>query len=95
MKKAALILAVYTLFTFFGCEKTNEVKMTVVTDCTGTYLRQDGNDYKVCNYEKLDGFANGQTVSVTYSTISDCDDFLYACDMLHVFEGWIEVETVE
>lgn len=95
MKKVFFILAVLALYYFTGCEKINEQHMIVVKDCTGTYLRQYGDDYKVCNFEKLDSYENGRVVAVTYSEINECPDFLYSCEMLHLYKGWIEVNTVE
>ena len=96
MKKTIYLLTFFSLLTLFACEKTSDGKMTIETDCTGTYLRQDGKDYKVCNIEKVAGFSDGQTVSVTYTNIEDCNIVVGdGCKLLHKNEGWIEVLTIK
>lgn len=78
-----------------NCSKNEE--MTVITDCTGTYLRVNGKDYHVCNTEKMTGFQNFQVVVADYKKIDECkgsaaDDIV--CMMLHENEGWIEVTSI-
>ena len=96
MNKIISLLTFFSLLSLFACEKTNDARMTIATDCTGTYLRQDGKDYKVCNIEKVAGFADGQTVTVTYRHIDDCKNVVeYGCKLLHLNEGWVEVVTIK
>jgi hypothetical protein len=96
MKKTICLLTFFSLLTLFACEKTSDVKMTIETDCTGTYLRQDGKDYKVCNIGKVAGFSDGQAVSVTYKNIGDCNIVVGdGCKLVHKNEGWIEVLTIK
>ena len=72
--------------------------MTVIRDCTGTYLRLDGKDYHVCNLEKVSSYPNGTNVVVTFKKIKDCTGLAndaIVCQMLHANEGWIEVEKIK
>ena len=76
-----------------ACEKDSLETAVIVKDCTGTYLRQDGKDFHVCNTDKLEFFSDGETVSVTFKKIDACGEAigLIVCDMLHESEGWVQV----
>jgi len=67
--------------------------MTVVKDCSGTYLRLDGKDYHVCNEEKLSSFSSGTNVTATFKTLQNCKalEEKIVCKLYHQNEGWIEV----
>jgi len=84
-------------FIVSGCSKIIDQEMTVVRDCTGTYLRYEGNDYQVCNTKKTDAFADGTSVSAKFKNINDCralDDQII-CMMFHENQGMIEVTNIE
>lgn len=80
-----------------SCKKQDAEKMTVVRDCTGTYLRHEGKDYLVCNLEKLAPYEDGAFVMANFRKISECDEpnnDVVVCYMYHPNEGWINVEYV-
>jgi hypothetical protein len=56
MKKLLLITTVAALLTLLSCKRETNKPMTVIKDCTGTYLRMDGKDFQVCNIGKLTFF---------------------------------------
>lgn len=96
--KNFLILAVMFL-SFTSCKKecNKGSEVTVIVDCTGSYLRSGGKDYHVCNPEKLSGFQNNELVYADYKKIKVCngsaaDDIV--CMMAHENEGWIEVKSI-
>ncbi len=97
MKKSALLLMVFvivTLFTAFSCTKENFNKVMVVKDCTGNYLKVNGKDYRVCNIEQLDGYANGDTIHAKYKALKECSGTAVevpVCMMYHPYEGWIQI----
>lgn len=100
MKKSNLIFLILFLFTtmFTSCKKEGNQTVTVVRDCTGTYLRWDGKDYQVCNLEKVYPFSDGATVTATFKKLKVCDGSAIdavVCEMLHFNEGWIEVEKIK
>ncbi len=98
MKFSVYIATVFFLLTIFACKKECHETTTVVKDCTGTYLRWDGKDYRVCNLEKVVSFANGETVTATFKRINNCNgsgDEEIVCAMVHANEGWIEVKKIE
>ena len=93
MKKILSITAITLLFTIFSCNKEKCKSMTVVKDCSGTYLSIDGKDFHVCNQEKLSSFSSGTTVTATFKKIANCKalEEQSVCMLYHQNEGWIEV----
>ena len=72
--------------------------MTVIRDCTGTYLRWDGKDYQVCNLEKVSSFPDSAAVTVIFKKMNKCGsakDIDFSCSMMHPNAGWIEVHTIK
>jgi hypothetical protein len=66
--------------------------MTVVIDCTGSYLRLNEKDYQICNIENIQDYDNGDEIKASFKKISNCDNSeIITCEMLHGNEGWIEV----
>lgn len=67
----------------------------VVKDCSGTYLRNDGKDYHVCNAALLDSFPSGTKILVDYERVNECKDTSQKaiCMLYHVNAGWIIVKT--
>ncbi len=91
-----LLLFILTLFLIF-CKKERNKNATVLRNCTGTYLRMDGKDYRVCNIELVSQFTDGTKVSVTYNKIEAFNGSAIdqsVCKMLYPSEGWIEVEKI-
>tara|TARA_B100000378_G_scaffold134736_1_gene108838 strand:+ start:187 stop:474 length:288 start_codon:yes stop_codon:yes gene_type:complete len=90
------LLAVVFL-TLLSCHKFKNKAVTVVRDCTGTYLRLDEKDYHVCNYELLKDYNDGDQLRVSFKAIDKCPRFdsTYVCLMAHLNEGLIEVEKVK
>ena len=92
MKKSLSITTVAVLLTLFSCKRETNT-MTVIKDCTGTYLRMDGKDFHVCNIGKLSLFSTGTTVNATFKKIDNCKrlEDMVVCKMLHPNEGLIEI----
>lgn len=80
----------------FSCQKS-EKNMEVIKDCTGSYLRDNGKDYKVCNIEMLENYESGQDVTVAYAHLSSCEalDTVIVCELYHPYEGWIKIKEIE
>ena len=99
MKKAILlVVTILLLSTVFSCKKVNNRTMTVVKDCTGSYLRFVGKDYSVCNLDKVAAFDNGTKVKASFRKTKDCSDTgqqIFVCMMIHKSEGWITIEKIE
>ncbi len=102
MRKTIYVTLAIFLLTVFSCQKDcslpePESSMMVVRDCTGTYLRINGKDYRVCNLEKVEPFADGSKVVATFIKIDPCNGSAkdaVICYMLHPNEGWIEVTSI-
>ena len=70
--------------------------MTVIKDCTGSYIRFNGNDYHICNVEIVESYDNGTEVKAFFKKKDDCPDSdEIVCEMLHNNEGWINVTKIE
>lgn len=98
--RTKLMLCVAFAALFLGAcrkkEQQQQYAMTVVKDCTGTYLRYDSKDYQVCNYKILTDYANGTALSVSYDRIDNCTEPYppVVCQMLHANEGYILVKSI-
>lgn len=94
---SVLVLALLAGMVVMSCRKNGSVTVTVVADCTGTYLRAGGKDYKVCNPGKLSEFEPGQSVRVTFNTLADCTGpggTAPVCFLYHPFESWVNVTVI-
>jgi hypothetical protein len=96
MKNKVSIFAVLILTILISCSKVNNRNMTVIKDCTGSYLRFNGNDYHICNEAIVENYGNGTEVKASFKKIDDCPDSdEIVCRMLHNNEGWINVTKIE
>ena len=69
----------------------------LIRDCTGTYLRMNNTDYKVCDLKKVAAFETGSKASVSVKKIPECSgdgNLQTQCYMLHHFKSWVEVESI-
>ena len=75
-----------------SCDKS-KVRMTIIKDCTGTYLRNNSRDYYVCNDDLLEGYSAGDKVKVSYDELEECFGVLepITCEMLHLYDAKIEL----
>jgi hypothetical protein len=85
MRKAILILTII-LLTAVSCKKRTQGTMTVIKDCTGTYLRYADKDYPICNEDKLDEFTNGTVVDASFVNDDKCVSGRQHCAMVHGHE---------
>jgi hypothetical protein len=102
MKSLLLSSMLLLLFVVSGCykkddglcynEKTVCGTMTVIKDCTGSYLRYEEKDYKVCNAIKLDGYQTNDEIRASFLKEVKCTtDQAFICQMYHAHEGFIEI----
>jgi hypothetical protein len=96
MRKVFLFLTIILLGAAF-CKKRMHETMTVIKDCSGTYLRLDNKDYHVCNPEALVNFPNGTTVKASFEKLKSCTslDNEIICELYHINEGWVKVKKIE
>jgi hypothetical protein len=98
MKLLLYITTASVMLTAFGCKKELHKTAEIIRGCTGTYLRIDGKNYKVCNLEKVASFTNGTTVEASFKKISGCKgsgNFPVTCYMGYDFDSWIEVKRIK
>lgn len=97
MKFLYLITGICLLTTFTACNK-EIVKVEILKDCTGSYIRlKNGQDLKVCNSESLDPYATGTKLKVSYDKLEQCFGLVEEpiCEMAHSFEGVIEITKIQ
>ena len=107
------ILLFVSVFLFVQCEKfkienpddttntevnDNMRKVTFVRDCTGSYIRIDSNDYKICNYQDVQKFESGDVLKVSYDSIGKCENTnpeQLTCKMAHLYVHNIHIHKAE
>ncbi len=94
--KRFLVLVGLFLSIFLSCSENIEGEMTVIKDCTGSYLRFNDKDYHICNFEIVFNIKDGTEVKASFVKVESCsaNDSLNTCDMLHINEGWITVTKI-
>lgn len=85
MRQAFYILIIVLLATT-ACKKRTRGTMTVIKDCTGSYLRLDDKDYTIGNEDKLDKFEDGTVVDVVFIKDDKCVSSRVHCMTVHVHE---------
>jgi hypothetical protein len=98
MKNILLVVFAMGLGLITACHKKNYQSVIVIKDCTGSYLRWNSADYKVCNLEAVSNYNNLAVITADFRKISSCTGSgskAIVCMMLHVNEGWITVYGVK
>lgn len=93
MIKKLMFIALLPL-ALVSCGKLKQREMLVVRDCTGTYLRLDDRDYKVCNTNATDIFVEGTMVRAAVQTNASCNDDGYYCEMYHQYDSRVRVLSI-
>lgn len=77
-------------------QETYKARVTVVKDCTGTYVRHQGQDYKVCNDEVLESYKNKSAVELNFSDVNPCkvEENVATCMMYHAFIGSVIIDSI-
>ncbi len=90
------ITLISCLAIFIGSCSKDCVRTEVEKNCTGTYLRISEKVYKVCNYEILDAYEDGDEVNARYKKVNNCtpDPDVVICMMYFPFDGNIEVSSI-
>ncbi len=95
MKRLLFLVGIFSII-LLSCSDDIEGEMIVIKDCTGSYLRFNDKDYRICNFEIVDDFEDGTEVKASFTEIESCSayDNVNICDMLHINEGWITVTKI-
>jgi len=95
MKTVKFILSIAIILILASCSKVNDKEMTIIKDCTGSYLRFNEKDYHICNIEIVEGLEDGTEVEASFEKIDNCPESNNAvCEMLHKNEGWVNVKKI-
>lgn len=87
MKKMLYIFFVISVCILFSCKRIKKT-VTVIHDCTGSYLRFEGKDYPICNKEIVENIQNNTVVKATFEKINyeECKSDRAQCYMIHPYE---------
>lgn len=97
MKKTALILALLFLsLSISSCNKISS-EMTVVKNCTGVYLKNNNNSYRVCNYNLLDDYQDGDKINITVKKTESCieESPFNICYLNYPSKGVVEILNIK
>ena len=90
-----LLLIVLTFFITCKTKKDAVENTTaqIIRDCTGTYIRMNEKDYKVCNEKTIENIESNTTVNLAFKSVENCPvkDDIVMCMMYHETEGFVEV----
>ena len=77
---------------------TEVQKVEFVKDCTGSYIRLNAKDYKVCNFNDVSAYENGDVLYVVFEGLSECNEISpdqLTCKMAHAFEKYVSIVKSE
>lgn len=105
MKKILLTGFILSALLSTGCNKKTDPPcpvnggysgpVQVIKNCTGTYIRYLGKDYRVCNDELLRYYADGSHATVTFSPAGDCSNGdRYLCNMYYYYEETVSITCI-
>lgn len=95
MMKLIGLLVIVSL-AFVSCKTKCDNDVQIKRDCTGTYLRVDNKDYKVCNKGVVDAFKDNAIVEAKYKHLSSCSSEQEPlCQKTHQSYGWVEVLEIK
>lgn len=77
-----------------GCTDSQSQIATVKKNCTGSYLRFEDNEFKICNPEIIETYQGGEIITVTIQYNDQCS-YDFACNLEYPFEGWVEILEIE
>ncbi|NLB86178.1 MAG: hypothetical protein GX793_03855 [Bacteroidales bacterium] len=90
------ILIIFLFFTLNSCKKIN-TEMTVIKNCTGIYIKNYNKSYRVCNYNLLDNYENGDKIRVLVKKIENCtiECSISNCMLVYPSNGWVEILEIK
>ncbi len=77
--------------------KVENVKMKVVIDCSGFYLQYNNEDYRVCNFDALNDFKDGEWVIASMYQLKECvenSDKVF-CKLYHPNKGVVKAYGIQ
>ena len=90
----------YSFFVFVawlslsGCTDSQTQTAIVIKNCTGSYLRFEDNDFKICNPEIIESYQRGEGITVKIRYNDQCS-YDFECYLHFPFEGSVEILEIE
>ena len=92
-----LVIIIFSILTLASCNKITEPVTTVQIErnCTGTYIKIDDENLRVCNPGKLNSFDDGSFVHVNYEEVDACNiNDNYMCMLYYPSHGSVKITAV-
>ncbi|MFK5878218.1 MAG: hypothetical protein QM478_01845 [Flavobacteriaceae bacterium] len=74
-------------------QKTYNEKVQIIRDCSGTYIRMNEMDYKVCNDKTLVDFENETILNLSFIDVNKCrlPENIAVCMLYHEHVGSVRI----
>ena len=74
----------------------SEIKTVVNVDCSGYYVKYNGEEYKVCNTDLVRNLKNKDSIIVSGTIYKDCfnNDTMVYCTLYHPNKGYLLVYNI-
>jgi len=92
MRKLVFFFFLFALIS--SCGQSKEITASLVSDCTGTYIRHLNVDWKVCNDRDVPLSTNGLEVQIKYKDVKECSDTTARCIWYHPFAKSVLIRKV-
>lgn len=89
-----IFIALLILISAQACKKKHNREVRVFRNCTGTYVVQGADYYRVCNKSLLDSYSDGSRIIVDFKIIKQCDNFAI-CDLGFPYKDEVELTEVK
>lgn len=91
-----ILLLLLISLSIYSCKKTSN-RMTVVKNCTGIYVAKHGNSYRVCNYNLLDDYQDGDKINITVKKTESCieESPFNICYLNYPSKGVVEILNIK
>ncbi len=91
-----ILLLLLISLSIYSCKKTSN-RMTVVKNCTGIYVAKHGNSYRVCNYNLLEDYQDGDKINITIKKIKHCSiKYPFSnCMLVYPSKGVVEIIKIK
>ena len=93
MYRMAKLFLGLSIILMTSCGVTSEITGTIVQDCSGTYIRHNNVDWKICNDEKILPKDKTSIVRLNYRDVYQCKDSS-TCLVYHPSSKSIHVKKV-
>ncbi|MFP5470934.1 MAG: hypothetical protein ACLGGV_05005 [Bacteroidia bacterium] len=97
MKRSSAYIFCFLFLFLSSCNKVRNINAEFIKDCTGSYIRIDDKDYKICNIDDVEGYQYGDKIQVSFKKLENCDEeesSQIICMLYHHFETFAFITKI-